>query len=302
MTTLRSALDRIQIDAIQTPEQHAQWGALLDQTFQVPMEKHFFDDFPIWKDSHTPAPHLKIAAYQGKLLVASAAARIATVKIGKRAYPVALIGGVATYEEFRGLGLATQLVKVLVEWAENKGVLASVLWGSEYSLYSKIGFEYAGYQLRVALSALELGQSTRSGQKINRGFHPLLLRLMMQRKGGIALENKDLLWLSAHKNVEWFWLGDENPIAYAAYGRGIDLPGLVHEFGGETSQVFEVLAAIRYAHPEAQLLASPSELRSRQILFDETRAEMMCLARPGPLCAALNIDLNALWLWGLDSV
>jgi len=302
MTLQKSPLDRIQIDAIATVENHAQWGALLDQTFKLPPEKHFFEDFPIWSSGQTQLPHLKIGAYQGKLLISSAAARIVQVKIGERSYPVALIGGVATYEEFRGLGLASQLVKYLVEWAGNKGVLASVLWGSEYSLYSKLGFEYAGFQMRIPLKEMKF-ETAIATQKLNRGFHPLILRLMMQRKGGIALENRDLLWLSKHPNVEWFWLGDDTPIAYAAYGRGIDLPGLVHEFGGDTRDLFSVLAEIYREHPEAQLLASPAELRARNILFDETKAEMMCLARPGPLAQAIpELDLNAIWLWGLDSV
>jgi hypothetical protein len=113
-------------------------------------------------------------------------------------------------------------------------------------------------------------------------------------------------------------------VAYAALGRGIDLPNLVHEWWAiDRNERQALFHGILQAHPQAELLGQPELLSIEGIPFFPDAVEFMALMkildpgkvvetfaypgyRPlkegargffGPGEGALKI-----WLWGLDAV
>jgi predicted N-acetyltransferase YhbS len=252
-----------------------QFSELMDRSFAVPKGQSYLKDFPIWR-GRTPEI-LKMGAYDGKKLIGTACVRVADLWAkGSQQILVGLIGAVATDEAYRGRGIAKSLVSLAADWAQNRGAALAVLWGSEHELYAKIGFHPCGQQVRVALTAMNRDKNT----GIQQGWNPALFKTLQNRKSGIALQKVDSLWLSAQENVKWFWTGPkENPTAYAALGRGIDLAHMVHEWGGLPQQLLPLLAGIAGIDPEAQVLGSPDTFKKASIQFDSSSIEYLCLAK-----------------------
>ncbi len=320
----------LRFEAIHDAPGRARLEELLQSAFPVKKGGSFFDDFPVWDSRGV----MQIAGYAGDRLVTSAAARTTYIKAPRRTFKIALIGAVATHADYRGQGLASSAVARAIDWAISQGAALIALWGSEHSLYRKLGFELAGAQFRTPLADLRL-PAPREAAAVGKGWIPTLFPLLQKREGGCVLQASDEEWLSRHKNVEWFWLGSPKaPRAYAALGRGIDLEGIVHEWGGDEEASKELLGWMARARPETSIIGSARALQSLGLVSDSTTGEYLALLRvvnasailgaygidgdlqgpPGQLAQTLfgpdsprdpsllegSLPLP-LWIWGLDA-
>ena len=287
----------LSIDVIQQNELDAELGELLDLAFQVPSGAHYLDDFPIWSGHFGDSAHLlRIGVFSDdggqRKLVGSTGVALTQLKTGGgRTLPVALLGAVSTAKEFRGKGIASQIVEVGVQWALERNAAMVLLWGSEYDLYKRLGFEPCGNQARLPLASFNFPSSAPGPfREVHEGWNPNLARLLEQREGGLAITPKSLELIAAHKNVRWFWTGSsDRPTAYCAYGRGIDLPGMVHEWGGEKSSLLSIFDHVLKMNPQAELLGSPRLFQQHGFLFEDRPLEFLCLARildPGRVFAS----------------
>ena len=121
--------------------------------------------------------------------------------------------------------------------------------------------------------------SNSAAPAIQTGWNPALFTKIKQRQDGLRITDGDRGWYEAHRNVKWYWTGPQNdPTAYAAIGRGIDLPDLVHEWGGETSELVELLAQLSQKYPKAQILGSPETFSKVSFQYDPSAVEYLCLA------------------------
>ena len=254
----------LRIDEILGPEPLGQLSGLLDRAFGVPPGRRYFDDFPVWEPTAAigAGSLLRVGAFDRNRLVSSACVRIAHLKTPGLDLPIALIGAVATDEQWRGKGLASQLVELACDWARENRAALVMLWGSEHELYRKLGFELCGQQIRVPLGALQLPKS--SSGLVQEGWAPGIFSFLRERNGGLRLGDADRTWVEKHRNVRWYWTGTRDaPLAYAGFGRGIDLHNIVHEWGGEPAQLSAILSRIQGEFPEATLLASPIQMNER---------------------------------------
>jgi predicted GNAT family N-acyltransferase len=288
------------LDSIQTPEALSQFGKLLDCTFPVPKGSHFFDDFPVWNSKLKVLRILRLGVFHGTELVSSAAVRMAELKgPNNTPLPVAILGAVATHPDWRGKGFASQTVNAAVEWARGEKAELVMLWGSEHALYQRLGFHLCGEQIQIPLNHVKLKVPLK--EQVSSGWNRAIFSRMKQRAGGLVLQDNDQIWIEAHRNVEWYYTGpSENPTAYAGYGRGIDLNGMVHEWGGKPDSLFTLLKYLREKNPTSVLLASPKQLGSLGIPYEPTQIEYLCMAKSLNSNFTLT-DLKGLWVWGLDA-
>ncbi|MGZ3698712.1 MAG: GNAT family N-acetyltransferase [Bdellovibrionota bacterium] len=252
------------------------FSGLLDRAFSVPREGAFLEDFPVWSDGTGPGPErlARLGIYSGSELVSCAGVRLAQLRTPNQPLPVALIGAVATDERYRGHGFASKTVQLAAEWARERGAAVALLWGSEHALYQRLGFDLCGEQVLAALP------ETSAHEPIHCGWTNGILGAMRKRQDGLLIENVDSAWISAHRNVLWYWTGTAGAVtAYAAVGRGIDLQNVVHEWGGAREQLLGILGRIREDHPEARILGSPRLLENAKIPFDPGSTEFLCMAR-----------------------
>jgi predicted N-acetyltransferase YhbS len=300
----------LHFELVRHESDRARFSALLDRAFAVGGGRHFLDDFPVWDERFAPTGDrvARIGVRAGDELVAAAGVRRAELATTGGRLPVAIIGAVCTDERWRGRGYGSRVVSTAMLWARDQGAAMILLWGSEASMYRRLGFEYCGTQVRVAAKALP---PARADAEVRRGWDERLFSALRARGSGLALDSADIGWLAAHRNTQWFWLERDGAVAaYAAYGRGIDLPGMIHEWGGEPADLSRVLGALRVAHPQAQLLASPGLARARGFAWDVE--EPLCLAqvlepravlealRPGERVSARE-GADDLWELGLGA-
>lgn len=271
---------QFQIDSISGPDALSQFSDLLDDCFDVPRGGRFFDDFPVWNSElGSPVSIFRVGIFRDKQLVSAAAVRLCELKsIENRTVRVAILGTVVTHLGWRGQGLATSVTSVATQWAKERGAAIVFLWGSEHSLYRRLGFEFCGYQLRVPLGQLKF--SPQLEVKIQVGWNNKIFDLLKARPTGLVLLEGDRRWFERHKNVQWFYTGDQqDPQAYVAYERGIDLKKIVHEWGGPHDQVLEMIRKIYEQDSMASLLASPVHLDSFGISVATQEIEPLCLAK-----------------------
>lgn len=286
------------LDVIETPESLAKLERLLNQAFPVPQGASYFDDFPVWRLA--PEPCCRMCVWDRGALASSAAARIAKLRVGpERQVPVAVIGAVATDPAWRGKGLASRCVRIAVEWAIGQGAQAALLWSSEATMYQRLGFEPAGKQVLVPLEQLSLGSE--AGQKVSTGWVPGLFDLIRSRKEGLVLSEADRSWFEAHRNVEWLWMGAaERPAAFVAVGKGIDLAGIVHEWGGDPAAVRSILGMLGQSRPDLKVLGSPEGIVEAGFLSSDPVSDPMCLGLPLTPEGEAWLQEGRFWLWGLD--
>lgn len=305
----------IRLDLIQTLGAMQEFSSLLNQTFHLKEGMNFLDDFPVW-DPSTPiaiGERIILGAFAKEAtqekLVSCAGVRIAELHTHSGPAKIALIGAVATHEAWRSRGLALQLVKVAVQWAQERNVAGVFLFSSETSFYEKQGFFPLGAQLRITLSDLggvgspQLTSSTKqdSTPQVLTGWNPQLVRQLLNRKKGLKFRSQDFAWIKLHKNVEWHWVGpEENPSAYAAFGKGIDLPGMIHEWGGERKDLISILRSIYGKNPDAVLLGPQDLIQELQPDLKNCFQDSLCLAKIFEHQRFLP-DFSDLWFWGIDS-
>lgn len=366
-TESSSVTDHLELDLIEGAQKRAAFLDLLNRSFAVPVERDFFQDFPIWDETRVPSgtEMIRLGIYSHKnsqltrqrlespVLAASAGVRLAELRVGveqeQRTIKVALIGAVATDPAFRERGLATQLVRTAIQWATERSACAVFLWGSEHRLYQKLGFELCGEQQLIGLSDLmHLNQPEGSGSDdLQAGWNPGIFELMKKRPMGLSLSSSDLSWVSSHHfnsasgGLEWYYSGSPcAPTAYTAVGRGVDLHGIVHEWGGHPESLRKLWSELFRKHPLSKDLkvlgskqlfgewgfntsAFPEEFHCLAKIIDPKKimkgylpeADLTQPAFQALLAAAPNelpqllfgphVGLQGLrlplWLWGLDA-
>lgn len=264
------------------PSSFSRFSELLDQGFQVNPPAHYFDDFPVWSEEFVSPKNIRLCIRKNGKLASAVAIRKATLKFGEgKKLDIGLLGAVVTDPAFRGEGFASLLIERAVMWAEECGLAAVFLWGSEHMLYRRLGFELCGEQVRVPLIHL----TTAAGAQIfevKEGWNPEIWNLLKNRADGVELTDADRTWFENHKNVSWWSSSKAGKVqAYAAIGRGIDLHHLVHEWGGNQDARLSLFDRMVEKDPEAQLLAHPSQVEKyfKVSLDREGVEEFLCMAR-----------------------
>ncbi len=323
--------------AIEGVHAHEQWARLLDRCFPVVPGRHFLEDFPLWDEGLTQElptrKILRLGAWQDQKLIAAAGCCTALLRWKggveeEKEVPVALIGAVVTDPLYRGQGLASQLVERLRDWAAQQGAWAVFLWGSDPAFYARLGFEHKGSQVQIPLASLEekaapFAADLRSSQEwvFHEGWSASLGELLLQaRQEGLRLQEADLKWVAAHQGIQWHWAASskapKTAVAYAAYGKGIDLQGFVHEWGGDPQAILGLLQKITALNPGALLLTNPVLFEKFWVKFKFFGTASVDEGIPRePLCLARILKPKeweaqwgtlefppGLWLGGLDSV
>jgi predicted N-acetyltransferase YhbS len=297
------SLRSFQADIIDQPEALQQWEELLNACFGVPQGRRYLEDFPVWDRQWQSGSLIRLGAFQKDQLVASVSVRLAKLRVqdlqgSNQVVSIACVGAVATYPAFRGYGLASELLSLGIQWAEERSASHILLWSSGLSrLYSRLGFELLGTQVRIPLQKIRFPQV--ASYEIHQGWNPALFDVLKKRSDGLVLESCDEAWYSAHRHVRWYWVGPEKaPLAYLAYERGIDLKQAVHEWGGDPQGLLSLLVALKAECPEAFLLGASEH----EAVFQDWGCEVgACETEPVAWVKSLHGSLQNFWIWGLDA-
>lgn len=167
---------------------------------------------------------------------------------------VGLIGSVATASADRGRGLASMVLRRAEEELARRGCVAGLLWADDETFYGARGYARIGCEEDFVLgreTLARLPESTRvrdarSGDAgaIHRLYREHPRRVIRTRRETAALLGAPGMRVFVHER------GGENGDAhdgaidaYLCLGRGGDMVGAAHEWGGDTDALLRLLRA-----------------------------------------------------------
>jgi hypothetical protein len=144
--------------------------------------------------------------------------------------------------------------------AKAHGCDFAVLWTHLYDFYRKIGFELAGSEM--ALTIEKAWPEEPHGLRFSQGANvdaEAILRLYGMHTTGTIRTAEDVRKFLKIPNAKVYtaWDGEGRLQAYAVEGKGIDLNGYVHEWGGGVSKILPLLRYIQLSQNRPITVLTP---------------------------------------------
>ncbi len=271
-----------------------QLNQLVSESFGYTSPHSFFDDFPVWKSKQVR----RFGIFEEEKLIAHTGIRFCEMKSPNGPiHSIAMIGAVATKEHFRGKGLSTKLLNETCKFADELNCDWTLLWGSEHDFYKKFGFNLEGEQFQAPLA--ELDQLPENFvPRLKKGWDQRIFDYLKNSPLGVSVKDEDFTWISDHKTVSWFY--QDAPFAFVGFQRGLDLPHIIHEYGGDRKSLFELFSFVLSLDSDATLLGTEKSLKMFGFNEDMLQEEYLCLARPHPDKKELKWEKD-FWVPGLSA-
>jgi predicted N-acetyltransferase YhbS len=269
------------------------------------------DEFPLLVGAANRNRSL-VAEADGRV-VAHAAWRALVLRVGEERLPAAGVGLVTAHRDWRGRGLATQVVEACMTDAWVDGAWIALLFAPSRSLYARLGFMPAG-QERVTRSSApavsqELPDGVRTGDPKDASR---LLPLLERHPVGVERTVNDFETLLRVPDTRLYLLEEGGRVlAYCIEGRGRDLRGVIHEWAGDPPEVSRLLKSVSGRPDGPEWILSPGSLPAPlEGIHHRTPMAQVRILRPAdvgtedPVEAFGDPDRSGrypIYVWGLDS-
>jgi GNAT superfamily N-acetyltransferase len=203
--------------------------------------------------------NIRIITDQSQVL-SHAVMRPIHVKTGAGLFKVAAIGSVVTSSEHRNQGLSTKILESCLDSAMATGCEFAILWTHMHDFYRKLGFELAGTEnsviwnqdLAIDSTGLKFMETVKvSPEAIHKiyNYHTVSsLRTLSDTTKYLQIPNTRIFTAWDQKN---------NLKAYAVEGKGADLKGHVHEWGGGVAALLPLFNYIYQQQKQAITIMIP---------------------------------------------
>ncbi|OQW51935.1 MAG: hypothetical protein A4S09_09725 [Proteobacteria bacterium SG_bin7] len=188
--------------------------------------------------------NIRIIKGDGQVL-SHAAIKTLIIKTPFGLFKVAAIGGVVTAETHRQQGLGRKILDDCVTIAKEQGHDFAILWTNLYELYRKVGFELGGSEISVVLEkpipvASPLNLKFLKGSNISaEALEKVYSKHTVTNIRRISDIQKFLK--IPNSTVYSAWTPQNQMVAYAVEGKGSDLNGYIHEWGGGVNEILHLL-------------------------------------------------------------
>jgi predicted acetyltransferase len=214
------------------------------------------------------APHnihnMSIISHDEKI-ISHAVLKPLIVKSPHVIYKVGAIGSVVTDSQHREQGHSTKNIENCLQKARAQDCDLAILWTDQFDFYRKFGFELAGYDFSYVFENEQ--QVMNKNLRFNAGNNidpQALLKLYSTHTVHAVrtLEDFRQFLKIPQSNVFTAWDQNNQLMAYAAEGKGIDLINYIHEWGGQTEALMDLFRYIRAHKKEAITVMVPSHSKS----------------------------------------
>ncbi len=216
------------------------------------------------------------------------------VKTPQLVVKVAAIGSVVTDENFRGHGYSTKVIEDCIELSKKQDCILAILWTDIFDFYRRLGFELVGNEIKIEITKplLNLGNTT---FKVIKGpqIDPQLL-LNLYNKHTVTsyrtvIDIQKLIRIP-NSNIYTSWNDEGKMVAYAIEGKGEDLKGYIHEWGGDVNPLMNLFNFIYETGGKNNLnIISPSH--SQNLIQKMKQAGATCSSGYLGMIKILNYDL-----------
>lgn len=177
-------------------------------------------------------------------------------------FKVAAIGSVVTNPTHRNQGLSSQVLEDCLNGARLHGCDFAILWTNLFEFYRKLGFELAGTEVSLTVQdsfkCPEVpGLRFLNSNKVD---PDAILRLYSQHTTGSLRTAEEIRRFLQIPNSRVYTAWDEqNRLqAYAVEGKGADLGGYVHEWGGGVSKLVPLIRYIQLEQKRPITVIAPA--------------------------------------------
>lgn len=180
---------------------------------------------------------------------------------------VCTIGSVLTDPTKREQGLSSQVINDCIDQAlALKGDIL-VLWTDMFDFYKNFGFEMAGTEISLIINSAFKPKTSRSDLKIinsSKVDPSALLRLFNLHSitSHRTVDDIKKCLQIPNSRVYTAWNKQGQMEAYAIEGKGIDLQGYIHEWGGNTSALIDVFAHVQTTQNREIVVITPPQCKN----------------------------------------
>jgi GNAT superfamily N-acetyltransferase len=221
---------------------------------------------------------------------------------------VAFVGAVAVDPRVRRRGLGRRALNDVVSAAALRGAELAVLWSENDPFYVAAGFSPAGTETVFAARRRAFRVETRRRVRPYRpGDFEALVRLHDLAPARVVRDRATWRTLLAVPRTSTYVLEREGEaVAYGVVGRGADLAGTLHEWGGSEADLPALVGGVLARRREQEIyVLAPRFAEQARTLFALRGAEIatgpLCMAKP--LLPGVGLDVvDDLWFTGFDSM
>lgn len=221
------------------------------------------DEYPLALNTSN-IDNVRIIEKDGRYLSGSVV-KTTLVKSPAGLFKVAGIGSVVTDPSHRNQGLSRRVLDSCLESARAAACDIAILWTDLHDFYRKLGFELAGTEVSLRIPEnFDPGPSNLKFMNSIRIAAEPILRLYGQHTCGTLRSLEDLRKSLLIPNTRVYTAWDEagQMQAYAIEGKGADLTGYVHEWGGAVSKLLPLFAHIRKEQNKLITVIAPAHSRN----------------------------------------
>lgn len=200
-------------------------------------------EYPLVFDSRFEGAVLAIE--EDGMVVSACATLVRDFLVGSLNLRVGLIGSVATHPDYRGRGLASQLLARAEQSLSHDGCMLAMLWADDPSFYDRRGWRPIGCETDFVIEAWQ--EDRLAGATGIRAAGPddwaAIHRLYTMHPERVDRSLAETRALLAGPNIETLVLQrSRDVVAYSCLGRGGDFARTVHEWSGAD---VDVIALVR---------------------------------------------------------
>ena len=175
-------------------------------------------------------------------------------------FKVAAIGSVVTDSQHRNQGLSRKILDNCIVEASKQECDIAMLWTDLYEFYQKLDFELAGTEMSFVFEQ-EFAQPVADLKFLKTALvsAEAIHRLYQQHTVTSVRtvdEIKKFLQIPNSK-IYTAWNSNNQLVAFAIEGKGVDLNGYIHEWGGSVQALISLLSFIRKDKGTSITLISP---------------------------------------------
>lgn len=205
--------------------------------------------------------NFRIIKDQNKIL-SHALVKPVVVKTRRGLFKVGCIGSVVTSEEHRSNGLSQAVLNECLAVLKQQGCDIAILWTDLFDFYRKVGFELGGSEVSLLIDKPLINNSNLSFKFMdsNKIDPQALYRIYSQHSVGSirTLDEFEKYLKIPNSRLYTAWTPEGKIDSYAVEGKGADLQGYIHEWGGTVEGLTSLLAHIRNTINKPLTLITPA--------------------------------------------
>ena len=198
-------------------------------------------------------------------IVSHAVVKPLVIKSPHLIYKMAAIGSVVTDPDYRNQGHSSKLIKDCLELAEKQQCDAAVLWTNLHDFYRKIGFELAGTEVSLIIDRpLTNSESDLRFSSDPKVAPEAIYRLYSNHTLTTvrSIEETRKYMSIPQTKIYTAWEKNGSLAAYAIEGKGADLGGYIHEWGGMVNKLVPLFNYIYAQNKKPMTIIVPRHARN----------------------------------------